>query len=82
MVHISVTAARPRRRRKWARQQGETVARVHPQRDISYLEQLFALHWAWIAAAATIMARDHLRRYTESGDLRQVTVPWELDLGA
>jgi hypothetical protein len=31
---------------------------------------------------ATIMARDHWQRYTESGDLRQVTVPWELDSGA
>jgi hypothetical protein len=56
MVHIPVTAARPHRRRKWARQQGETVAQVHPQRDISYPEQLSALYWARIATAATITA--------------------------
>jgi hypothetical protein len=44
MVHIPVTTARPRRRRKWAWQQCETVARVHPQRDISNPKQLSALY--------------------------------------
>jgi hypothetical protein len=30
VVNIPGTAARPRRQRKWARQQSGTVARVHP----------------------------------------------------
>ena len=57
--------------------QGETVSRAHPQHDISYPEQLSALHRARIATAATITAWDHRQRYTESGDLCYVTVPLE-----